>query len=405
MMLLRVRRSSRPRKNHSSTISHVPPRSTRSFPWKMITLATHGQSCQHGVRVEQPAGPEQYRRRMRIESNVWLTLPGSAIYAPALLHAPSGPRHLCRPTERQRTSGGLPDIASPAGSSPLLCSSSSFFGVAPLALRVVGEVLGLLCCSADALRVVWEVLATAELGSLLRTVPHIVSASTVPRRAEKTSTAGFCPYQSFLVLTIFEWSFVGLHWERITSPQRSRCACDLPDVFLTERGHSFFTTAERGSVRVPNRRCGVPFNRLLRRRSAWVVGTCCTRPWRLGTCVRSERLATVPSWTVCLSCSPTTLSCRDLLHSALASWHLSQVRAARHCSFLDSVLELLTDDPELSGPVALGPGIRALVSGQNSSPLLLPGQCAGAVHRRPPSLPSHPDVTFETVSAAQLLLP
>ena len=87
---------------------------------------------------------------------------------------------------------------------------------------------------------------------------------------------------------------------------------------------------ERGSVRVPNRRCGVPFNRLLRRRSAWVVGTCCTRPWRLGTCVRSERLATVPSWTVCLSC--------------------------------------LTDDPELSGPVALGPGVLALVSGQSGSP-------------------------------------
>ena len=30
----------------------------------------------------------------------------------------------------------------------------------------------------------------------------------------------------------------------------------------------------------------------------------------------------------------------------------------------------------LSGPVALGPGIRALVSGQSSSPLYLPGQCA-----------------------------
>ena len=96
---------------------------------------------------------------------------------------------------------------------------------------------------------------------------------------------------------------------------------------------------------VPLRRCGVPFNRLLRRRSAWVVGTCCTRPWCLGAYVRSERLATVPSWTVCLSCSPTTLSCRDLLHSALASGRLCQVRTARHCSFLVSVLELLTDDP------------------------------------------------------------
>ena len=30
----------------------------------------------------------------------------------------------------------------------------------------------------------------------------------------------------------------------------------------------------------------------------------------------------------------------------------------------------------LSGPVALGPGIRVLVSGQSSSPQFLPGQCA-----------------------------
>ena len=49
-----------------------------------------------------------------------------------------------------------------------------------------------------------------------------------------------------------------------------------------------------------------PFHRLLRHRSAWVVGTCCTRPWCQGACVRSEQLATVPSWTVCLSCSPAT---------------------------------------------------------------------------------------------------
>ena len=89
---------------------------------------------------------------------------------------------------------------------------------------------------------------------------------------------------------------------------------------------------------VPLRRCGAPINRLLRRRIVRAVGTCCTRPYRQG--------------------------------------HLCQVRAARHCSFLDSVLELLTDDPELSGPVALGPGVLALVSGQNSSPLFLPGQCA-----------------------------
>ena len=102
--------------------------------------------------------------------------------------------------------------------------------------------------------------------------------------------------------------------------------------------------------------------------------------------------------------APVNLGCRDLLHSALVSWRLCQVRAARHCSFLDSVLELLTDDPELSGPVALGPGIRALVSGQSSSPLFLPGQCAGAAHRRPTSLPSHPDVTFETVFLDSFIL-
>ena len=47
--------------------------------------------------------------------------------------------------------------------------------------------------------------------------------------------------------------------------------------------------------------------RLLRHRSVCIVGTCCTRPWCQGACVRSERLATVP--------------------------------------FLDSVLELLADDP------------------------------------------------------------
>ena len=40
--------------------------------------------------------------------------------------------------------------------------------------------------------------------------------------------------------------------------------------------------------------------------------------------------------------APVRLSCRDLLHSALASGQLCQVRAACHCSFLDSVLELLT---------------------------------------------------------------
>ena len=47
--------------------------------------------------------------------------------------------------------------------------------------------------------------------------------------------------------------------------------------------------------------------------------------------------------------APVRLGCRDLLHSALVSGHLCQVRAARHCSFLDSVLELLTDDPPCLG--------------------------------------------------------
>ena len=36
-----------------------------------------------------------------------------------------------------------------------------------------------------------------------------------------------------------------------------------------------------------------------------VVGTCCTRPWCQGACVRSELLATVLSRTVFLSSSPT----------------------------------------------------------------------------------------------------
>ena len=41
--------------------------------------------------------------------------------------------------------------------------------------------------------------------------------------------------------------------------------------------------------------------------------------------------------------------CRDLLHSALVSGRLCQVRAARHCSLLDSVLELLTGDQQYLG--------------------------------------------------------
>ena len=41
-----------------------------------------------------------------------------------------------------------------------------------------------------------------------------------------------------------------------------------------------------------------PFYRLLRHRSVRIVGTCCTRPWCQGACVRSEQLATVLSRTV-----------------------------------------------------------------------------------------------------------
>ena len=54
-----------------------------------------------------------------------------------------------------------------------------------------------------------------------------------------------------------------------------------------------------------------PFYRLLRHRSVWVVGT--------------------------------------LLHSALGSGHLCQVRAARHRSLLDSVVVQFTDSPPCLG--------------------------------------------------------
>ena len=47
--------------------------------------------------------------------------------------------------------------------------------------------------------------------------------------------------------------------------------------------------------------------------------------------------------------APVSPDCRDLLHSALVSGHLCQVRAARHCSFLDSVLEQLTGNPSNLG--------------------------------------------------------
>ena len=43
--------------------------------------------------------------------------------------------------------------------------------------------------------------------------------------------------------------------------------------------------------------------------------------------------------------APVSLGCRDLSHSALVSGRLCQVRAARHCSFPNSLLEHLTDDP------------------------------------------------------------
>ena len=65
-----------------------------------------------------------------------------------------------------------------------------------------------------------------------------------------------------------------------------------------------------------------PFYRLSRHRSVQIVGTCCTRPWCQGTCVRSEQLATVLSWTVCLSCSPT-------IHSVWRSRSRGSLRSRR----------------------------------------------------------------------------
>ena len=65
-----------------------------------------------------------------------------------------------------------------------------------------------------------------------------------------------------------------------------------------------------------------------------------------------SRRCGVPA-TDCCGTSPT--GCRDLLHSALVSGRLCQVRAARHCSFPNSVLEQLhrrstvTGDQEAEG--------------------------------------------------------
>ena len=47
--------------------------------------------------------------------------------------------------------------------------------------------------------------------------------------------------------------------------------------------------------------------------------------------------------------APVSPGCRDLLHSALVSGRLCQVRAARHGSFPDSVLEQLTGNPPCLG--------------------------------------------------------
>ena len=61
------------------------------------------------------------------------------------------------------------------------------------------------------------------------------------------------------------------------------------------------------------------------------------------SCLRSSHDVAAPLQPVVAA--PVRLGCRDLLHSALVTGRLCQVRAARHCSFLDSVFELLTDDP------------------------------------------------------------
>ena len=69
----------------------------------------------------------------------------------------------------------------------------------------------------------------------------------------------------------------------------------------SRRGATAISTSHAG-VRLRYQRLQTlrrPCYRLLRHRSVRVVGTCCTRPWCQGACVRSEQLATLFSQTVC----------------------------------------------------------------------------------------------------------
>ena len=110
-------------------------------------------------------------------------------------------------------------------------------------------------------------------------------------------------------------SFTSLRRRYLPSSRRPLSRTGLLSFFGSRRGATCDVNAclTQGCSCIINasRRCGVPLNRLLRHRSVQVVGTCCTRPHRQG--------------------------------------HLCQVRAARHCSLPDSVLELLADDPPCLG--------------------------------------------------------
>ena len=237
------------------------------------------------VRVVKPAGPEQYRRRMRIESNVWLMLaivyfsrpwlqtlfPGTCSkfidgrhFLPALEHC-SG----LRTPDAQEGSNAVQDVVKVAEHRELSAWTRHH---KPRWLQ-----------SATLLFFVFHwYCSSCSTGSPLRTVPHIVSASMVSWHAKKTSTAGYL-IQGFLVLC------------------------------LSSSG-TLLDCIARGSP------C-----RLL-----------ATRVRLTRICARSQSALRRPLSTGCCGTGPY----------------------------------------RLSGPVALGPGVLALVSGQSGSPLYLPGQCA-----------------------------
>ena len=100
---------------------------------------------------------------------------------------------------------------------------------------------------------------------------------------------------------------------------------------------------------LPSSACPADWSRTFRRIHLWTVyemacfqgSELLRQPLPSSTSLRRryDVAASIPP----VVAAPVILVCRDLLHSALASGHLCQVRATRHCSFLDSVLELLTD--------------------------------------------------------------